>query len=588
MPASNPRDRLRQQWEKARQLLTDGHLFRARNLVDELLERHPDNVNILRLAAQVAEAEAKPDRALELLVEAAKREPTHVPTLDAIGRIAVGLDRLDVAQEALEHAAAANPTDPSRHRKLAEIYRLQGNLNDALGHLRIAVTLDASDLRSLELLASVLNQRDDPEGALATYERILELAPDHAVAMANASHVLEALGRQDEARAMLQRAAEVDPGNPAVAYYTKDLEVFEAGDPRIEVMVAVLDREASDVVPRTLAGLSAAKMLADAGDLPRAADCARRANELYTSLMERRRQAYAPQQEARLFSMLHATATEELVAGAPDDPIGPVPILLAGLPRSGKSLLEARLISHPAVADLGEAPLAVALQQVVEEVGGGRFPQVLTGLDGDQRRTIQRRFTEIAATRIGHDRPEIRAVTTTHPATFLLLQTIAAVDPRTVLVHCDRDVGDLLLACYLAWIPTGHAFTYTPEGLAHRYRLLQALYAHWSQLLGDRFVTSRYEELVTAPDQAVARVLATAGIDDPQLAGEVALAGAAPVAASPTARPDPSQPLHRAHVGLSEAWREHLPELFAAVEAPNLIDLTTPGGRLVWRADPAP
>ena len=588
MPARTPGDRLRQQWEKARQLLADGHLFRARNLVDELLERHPGEVNVLRLAAQVAEAEAKPDRALELLVEAAKREPTHVPTLDAIGRIALGLDRLDVAQEALEHAAAANPTDPSRHRKLAEVYRLQGNLNDAYAHLRIAVTLDASDLRSLELLAAVLNQRDDLEGALSMYERMLELDAEHPVAMANASHVLEALGRQDEARAMLERAAEVDPGNPGVAYYAKDLEVFAAGDPRIEMMVALLDRESLDAERRTLAGLSAAKMLADAGDLARAADCARQANDLYTRLLHRRRQAYSPERETQLFSLLRATATDELVARAPAAPVGPVPILLAGLPRSGKSLLEARLTRHPAVADLGEAPLAVALQKVVEEVGGGRFPQVLVGLDDAQRRTIQTRFNDIVASRIGHDRPEIRAVTTTHPATFLLLQTIAAVDPRTVLVHCDRDPRDLLLACYLAWIPTGHEFTYSPAGLAHRYRLLEAFYGHWAQLLGPRFVTSSYEDLVRGPEEVVARVLAAAGVQDPQLAGEVALDEVAAVAASPTARPDPSQPLHRAHVGISEGWREHLPELFAAIDAPAVIDLTTPGGRLVWRADPRP
>jgi len=128
------------------------------------------------------------------------------------------LGRPAAAEPLLTRALELEPQRAEVWRSRARARRGQGDVSGALADLREALRRDPTLAAAWSDMGLLRLERGDPEGALADYERALELAGGdpgfEATARFNRGQALAALGRLDEARAELARAAALDPGNP--------------------------------------------------------------------------------------------------------------------------------------------------------------------------------------------------------------------------------------------------------------------------------------------------------------------------------------------------------------------------------------
>lgn len=554
MPPARP-DRDAATLSKAVEAMEAGRLHRARDLAEQVIARNPQHAWALRLAGEIARRQGQHRKALDRFIDAARVDPSDLATLEAVISTAVAVDRLDLATQALELAVIAAPTDGSRHARLGVAYQKWGKLDEALGHLNLATTLAPEDPYGWLALSTLHLMKEDP-GVLAA-ERALKLAPDLVDAMLVAATAHEKLGDPGAARQLRQRALDLRPDSPDVAYYTVDERRRSPGYQDLSGLAEAVADASVDPESRARGMLALAQLNADAGQLELAARFLREGNALWAQTLQRQGRGYDP-----VAIEGHITRLERLV----DEGLGalrvpselPVPIVIGGLPRSGKTLLERRLARRLGFPLIGERPVLEAAQR--------HLSAQLSGTSG-QATDITPEVVELVRTQVRYE--QVADVIDSAAAGFLTaggnlelrFHLAVLLHPGAVLIVCERDARDLALANLLKLIPNTNAYTNRVDWLAHRIGIRERATELWELLLPGQVHRVAYERLVederSVLDELAAVLPAAAGASaEPSQrdGGDIEVR-------SPAADPPADLPLHGQHVGMWRRWAPYLPEL---------------------------
>lgn len=174
------------------------------------------------------------------------------------------------------------------------------------------------------------------------------------------------------------------------------------------------------------------------------------------------------------------------------------PIFVVGFPRSGSSLVEQILASHPEVQGLGETP---ALSSVLD----GRFPYAAASDSGPEP-FRQRAADYLAKLRRFGWKPGFRPVDKTLE-NYLHVGAISLMFPRAVIVHCLRDPLDTGLACFRQLFASGAETLYDLAGIGREYARYRGLMDHWDAVLPGGVRSVSYEALVSAPETEIRRLV---------------------------------------------------------------------------------
>jgi len=156
------------------------------------------------------------DEALVDVLATLEREPAHVPALEVLRELDRRANRVDRSIERLEAACAHAPRRAGPRVLLAALLRDLGRLDEAGRRLDEAIAAEPGVAPAHHARGRFLSTRD-PEAALRSLERAIELDPFQARYRVDKGRVLRALGREDEARAALERARSFAPGDAAPA-----------------------------------------------------------------------------------------------------------------------------------------------------------------------------------------------------------------------------------------------------------------------------------------------------------------------------------------------------------------------------------
>jgi hypothetical protein len=297
-----------------------------------------------------------------------------------------------------------------------------------------------------------------------------------------------------------------------------------------------------------------AKALADIGDTAEAFDHWRSGNALI-----RGRITYdEPATLAGLRDMASA------FAGRPPSPPGvgdpsAAPLFIVGMPRSGTTLVEQILASHPAVFAAGETN---ALAAAIIQVGGPALiasPSALAQLSGPALTQIGDAYVRA----IRAQAPGAARITNKTPDNFRLIGLIRAALPQARIIHVRRDPIDTCLSCFTKRF-TGHQpFTFDLAELGRYYRGYQALMAFWRKTTPPAVMLEVDYEALTDDLESQARlILAHCGLDwDPRCLAFQLTERHVLTASAIQVR----QPLYRSAVGRWRAYEPHLGPLIAAL-----------------------
>ena len=166
--------------------------------------------------------------------------------------------------------------------------------------------------------------------------------------------------------------------------------------------------------------------------------------------------------------------------GCDDD----TPIFIVGMPRSGTTLTEQIISSHPDVYGAGELH---SLSQVQKDLG--ELTQENCYALGEE---YVKRVREINS-----DSQSAKKITDKMPANYLHIGTMVTTLPNAKIIHCRRNPIDTCLSCYKQLFARGHYWSYDFEDMAIHYAFYEDMMEHWRTTLPkDRFLEFDYEETV--------------------------------------------------------------------------------------------
>lgn len=215
--------------------------------------------------------------------------------------------------------------------------------------------------------------------------------------------------------------------------------------------------------------------------------------------------------EAFVQQVIHDFTPDNLRQLSPSGCISDRPIFVAGLPRSGTTLVEQILTSHSAVADGEEANLfCCALMPAGDFSLRGGLEYQERAASPDPWGDIGRDYLAMLEQRFG---AQGRIVDKTLNHSRFLGYILHSL-PAAKVIWLRRDPQDTAISCFRSFFSTGTIpWCWSLEDIAWHFKLEDRLYAHWSQVFPDRILTVPYESLVTEPTAWITRMLAHLGLN---------------------------------------------------------------------------
>jgi tetratricopeptide (TPR) repeat protein len=520
----------------------DDALTAARRAV--LIE--PANPEFLSNLGQMLLEDGDTEEALQRLQNAVKLAPQLAAARNNLGNVLRELGRLDEAESQYNEALRLRPELAITHNNLGQLEQQRGIIKVALEWYEKSIRMDARAPRTLCNYASALAEIDRREESLAWYKRAHQLDPDMPEALIGIAGYLRLNQQIDDAEKLLHHALKVNPkltaAHLALAgiaaergdFTTSEKEARTALrlEPRcggayeqlanglrkklpeadVEKMKELL---AAGPEVREAARLSVLYGLGtwsdQVGQFELSAKCLDEANTLQHKALVQRGLAYNPAVHTEWVSQLLSVFTPahfERTRGWGNDT--DVPVFVLGLPRSGTTLAEQVLASHPSIHGADELRLARESYYALAAT---------MGVDGEPHEAVPK-LTEAAVQKVAADHLDklrVHSSTARHivdkmPENYLHIGLILTLFPNAKIIHMQRDFRDVATSCWgvhFAQIRWGC----DKAAITSHFRNYRRAMEHWNRVLPGRVLHMPYAEMVDDLETHARRMLDWVGVE---------------------------------------------------------------------------
>jgi tetratricopeptide (TPR) repeat protein len=427
--------------------------------------------------------------------------PRHADGLNNLGAALCQLGHYDEAAECFHRSTLANPADAAAYNNFGNVLRWRGQFNEAEIWLRRALKINPTYLDARNNLGLALCFLGRLRDARSHFKKVLKAEPRNEHALFGLGHIAAIEGSFDDAEKYLKRSIGVNPKMSSAWAAQATLRKMSSSDSAW--LSGAEEIAAGGIAPLDEADMRFAigKYYDDVNDFGNAFQNYKRANELLKMLAKE----YNRQERTSLVDDLIRVYTRESISslqGNVSDSMKPV--FVVGMMRSGTSLAEQIIASHPAAKGAGEL---------------GYWSDAADAHDREQRQNILS-----LATRTALADAYIKVLTArTGDATRIVdkapinsdhLGLIYSVFPKARIVYMRRDPIDTCLSCYFQKFSAALNFTMDLSDLAHYYREHHRLMAHWRAVLPPGSILDvPYAELVADQEGWSRKILEFLGLE---------------------------------------------------------------------------
>jgi tetratricopeptide (TPR) repeat protein len=460
----------------------------------------PAGVQHLQTAAHAIRdgAEAAARQALDA---ALRLVPEHPEVLRLYGLLHARAQRHDEALAVLQRVVAQWPDYALAHSDLGNVQQARGSVEAAFASWRQACTLAPAAPMPWFNLGRNLQQHGDTAAAIDALAQAHELAQDFLPALILLADALVHAGRFDEADARYRAALSLHPACGDAWRGLANIKTRPLSAADREQLTANLQRPGLAPADRIAMGFALGKLCEDHGLYQPAFAALHAANTALQQLAPWNAGAFHAHTQAML-------AAASRLPPALDDTLGHEVIFIVGLPRSGSTLFEQILASHPAVEGASELP---DLEQTLNEESSRRRQPLLQWLGaataGDWQRLGQR-YLELTR-RWRRHKPRH---TDKLPSNWLLSGVLGAMLPGARIIDARRDPLEAGWSCYKQQFYRLPHFACTLTDIAAYIRDYEQLMALWQAQSPQRIRIQRYEALLAAPEPETRALLAFLGL----------------------------------------------------------------------------
>lgn len=408
---------------------------------------------------------------MNLYARLAKQSPKDAALVAQLGSLQVQVGRFDAGLKNLLKAARLDPRSHEIQHNLSVAYRVAGRLDEAM----------------------------------ATINQGLRLAPNDADLIATKADLLRMQGQDDDAWQTIAPA--IDGGDRHVALvlsYAWLCGRRGCADRGIELLSPLAADESLRNAHRIEANFRLGELLDRQQRYDEAFEAFSRGNALI-------RTVHDPDGfTADVTRVIEARSTRAAQAVASPTVRSDVPIFIVGMPRSGTTLVEQILASHPKVAAGGELRI---IMNVAGEMSGSLGGIPACPPPGALSRSALDRIARNYLRELRRIGPVAERITDKNPLNFLYLGLIDKVFPAARVIHCLRDPMDTCLSCFFTDFAGSVAVAADLSHLGRFYRDYERLMRHWNRVVGVPIMPLQYEDLVADLDTHARRIIAHAGLE---------------------------------------------------------------------------
>jgi tetratricopeptide (TPR) repeat protein len=413
------------------------------------------------------------------------------------------LERRGLHQEAMaafRQVLAIDPDFAQAEAKLGNLLFADNQMSEAFDCFRRAASAKPDTAVGLMCQARIFLEEGKPAAAEETVRRAIARDPQNSDAHALLGTILMELGRFDDAAVAADLSIALNRLQiPSYHELVNAKKLSERDRPLVRHLEWMLKEYGLEDQARSAILFALGKALDDLGDYENAIRNFDEANRLKHRRFPCNHAAYAAgidkqiaRFDADFFSRNAAIGTDcEL------------PIFILGMPRSGTTLVEQILSSHPEVAAGGELAFWREHAQRFRWNPAGNIDPAWVGETAREYEALLAGFS-----------PTARRVTDKMPHNFNFIAPIHSAFPRARIIHCRRHPVDTCLSIYFQNFARAMDFAYDRGDLLSHYRQYLRLMAHWRSVLpSDCFLEVQYEELVAHPEPLTRTMIEFCGLD---------------------------------------------------------------------------
>jgi Flp pilus assembly protein TadD len=526
-----------------------GEIEFAAGVYRQVLAQYPNHPTALHYLGLVAQQRGNSQQALRLLERSIEIDPTDPRAHNHLGQVHAALNDKRTAAVCFERALQIEPNHVASLNNLANV-TMTRDLLQAIALYRRALALNPDAAFAVYNLAQALNEYKAFDEALRLYSRTIELDPRHSQARHNLGVLLEQRGQFPEAIEQYLTVQRLKPRHVsslanaiAIRNYVPEPSMVRRAEEMLTVQSATdedrikLHRGLGKHYERAAAYEQAFSHFADAKKILKRTRAVFDINAVANS-MDRIKQAFS----GEFFALDRARTSDSQR-----------PVFIVGLPRSGTTLTEQILASHPRVFGAGE------LQDIPKIVKLLRpdYPECVATMDLDALTGLANDYLGVIDRLAG---PDALRVTDKMPLNSLHLGLIAKLFPESRIIYCRRNPLDIAISCFVELFELEHDYTTNFEDFGRYYLEHERLMAHWRAVLTVPIHELRYEALIADPEATSRALIAYCGLDwDPAC---LEFQKTERTVQTPS-RWQVRQPIYQTSV---DRWRHYLPHMASLIQ----------------------
>jgi tetratricopeptide (TPR) repeat protein len=461
------------------------------------------------LAPATAIVEGRLADAEQLLRTHLARQPDDPPALRTLADLAMRARRWEDAGALLERCLARAPGFTVARHDLAVVRHEQHRHDEALAELERLLAAEPRNPAYLNLKANVLGRAGDHVRAIHAFETVLADYPSNPRIWMAYGDALKTAGRTGDGIAAYRRSLALAPGFGEAWWSLANLKTLRFTSADIAAMQSQLARSVLSADDRLHLHFALGKALEDAGQHAASFSHYVEANRLRRTTI-----AHDATAITEYVRRVRATFTAEFLQARrgwgceADDPI-----FIVGLPRSGSTLVEQILSSHPAVEGTMELPdvmdIARSLATRTGPSAAPGYPELLARLDAAELCALGEDY--LRRTRL-HRRSGTPRFIDKMPNNWMHAGLIHLMLPNARIIDVRREPMACGWSCFRQNFARGQSFSYSLEDIGRYYRDYVELMTHFDTVLPGRVLHLNYERLIEDTETEVRRLLAHCGL----------------------------------------------------------------------------
>jgi tetratricopeptide (TPR) repeat protein len=441
------------------------------------------------------------DVALKINQELVRRDPTNVQAQNDLGATLCKVGEYLEGERRFREALSLKPNYAEASCNLGNVLRWIGSMQESEVCLRRALKLKPNYTEARSSLGLTLAFLGRLRDARARFDKVLKTTPRATEALFGLGLIAKLEGRFSDAEALFKKALEYKPKMAGALAALPTLKKMTPGDGDWLRDAQALLNAGVNILEEADLRFAIGKYYDDLGEFDEAFRSFEAANTMLRTVAPRYDRK---DRDEFIESMLRFYAKEAIATVGEGASSSATPVFVMGMPRSGTSLTEQILASHPSIFGAGELEFWNSLAiECKTEVRKGL-------LDRASRSKLAQDYLRLLQTRAGD---ALRVIDKT-PINSDYIGLIYSVFPNARFIYMERDPIDVCLSCYFQQFVASKSFAMDLSDLAHYYKGHRRLFKHWQSILPEQSIlVMPYAELVRDQEGSTRKMLDFIGLE---------------------------------------------------------------------------